>query len=142
MIRIPRTRTSSSTASAARSAQARIMGSPLPLAITLPMRWMSFAADGSVATGVSSPWRRALRLDRALPAAVRGPVLRRALRRLAAICRSLAMPRISHVGDRAAQQRELAGLVQAANVVDRGLDDLAPDIIGGRSEDAVEADAH
>jgi len=39
------------------------------------------------------PWRWALRLARFLPAPERGPVLLCALRRLAAICRSLAMVR-------------------------------------------------
>ncbi len=44
-------------------------------------------------TGSVRPWRRALRAARALPAAVRGPVLRRALRRLAARLRALTRPR-------------------------------------------------
>jgi hypothetical protein len=40
-------------------------------------------AAGSLHTGSVRPWRRPFRAARALPAAVRGPVLRRALRRLA-----------------------------------------------------------
>jgi hypothetical protein len=40
------------------------------------------------------PWRSALRLTRALPAAVRGPVLARALARLAARLRSLIAPAV------------------------------------------------
>jgi hypothetical protein len=47
----------------------------------------------SLPTGSVRPWRRALRAARALPATVRGPVLRRALRRLAARLRALARPR-------------------------------------------------
>jgi hypothetical protein len=46
-------------------------------------------SSGSSATATLRPWRTALRATRALPAAVRGPVLERALRRLAARWRSV-----------------------------------------------------
>src|SRR5271169_2181615 len=47
---------------------------------------MSAATADARQTGTESPWRRALRLARALPCAVTGPVLLLAFLRLAAIC--------------------------------------------------------
>src|SRR5580704_12894270 len=49
----------------------------------------SAVSSGSSATATLRPWRSAFCLTRALPAAVRGPVLRRALTRLAARLRSV-----------------------------------------------------
>src|SRR3981081_2353756 len=49
------------------------------------------AVAGSRVIGIASPCLSALRLERALPAAVLGPRLRAPLRRLAAICLSVAI---------------------------------------------------
>src|SRR5580704_3776173 len=72
----------------------------------------SSVSSGSSATATLRPWRSAFCLTRALPAAVRGPVLRRALRRFAARLRSVVTP----CDDAAGRAREVAGR-------DGGLDD-------------------
>src|SRR5258707_6774942 len=53
----------------------------------------------SSGNGPDSPCRNALPLERRLPAAVFGPVLRLALARFAAICRSVAMGDKRHQED-------------------------------------------
>src|SRR5215471_17118372 len=50
----------------------------------------SAASEASASTGTLNPWRKALRATMALPARVRGPVLRAALARLAARILSFA----------------------------------------------------
>jgi hypothetical protein len=88
--RTPRMRNTSTCASAMRSAAAR-RGSPAPSpAMRRASAATSPASAGSASTGRLNPWRRALRATAALPAGVRGPVLRAALARLAARTLSLA----------------------------------------------------
>jgi hypothetical protein len=87
--RTRRTRSTSTCASAIRSAAAR-RASPAPgEAIRSANVATSGASAGSASTGRLSPWRSALRATAALPAAVRGPVLRAAFARLAARILSL-----------------------------------------------------
>jgi hypothetical protein len=60
-------------------------------AILRANRSICWVRSALAVTPAARPCRKEFRLDRLLPAAERGPVLRRALRRLAALCRSLAM---------------------------------------------------
>jgi hypothetical protein len=75
-------------ASATTSACPRSSGSASALQMPAATRSTSAATAGSRTTTAASPCRRALRRTRSFPAVVRGPVLRRALRRLAAILAS------------------------------------------------------
>jgi len=82
--RTRRTRSTSTCASAMPSAATRCVSrAPFP-AIRSASAATSAASVASARTGRLSPWRNALRATAALPAAVRGPVLRAALTRLAA----------------------------------------------------------
>src|SRR5262249_14469650 len=72
-------------ASAAARARVRTARSPSPSAKRRASASICAANGAFAASGMARPWRQALRLARALPAAVRGPVLLRALRRVPAI---------------------------------------------------------
>jgi hypothetical protein len=83
-VRTRRMRSMSICASAIQTAAAwRASLAPSP-AIRRASTVTSAASAGSASTGRLSPWRSALRATAALPARVRGPVLRAALARLAA----------------------------------------------------------
>ena len=86
-----RTRASSKLASAAICAF-RIASPTADGAICHAARGIFRAVARSRVIGIASPCLSALRLERALPAAVLGPRLRAPLRRLAAICLSVAIP--------------------------------------------------
>jgi hypothetical protein len=73
-----------------RTAAARRASSAPSPAIRCASASTSGASDGSASTGRLRPWRSALRATIALPARVRGPVLRAALARLVASNLSLA----------------------------------------------------
>jgi hypothetical protein len=88
--RARRTRSMSRSASAAVRAQVTIVGALLPPAICRARRSTS-SFHSAMPDVPRRPCRQALRLARSRPPAVFGPVLRRALQRLAAICRALAM---------------------------------------------------
>jgi hypothetical protein len=89
-VRAKRTRSMSQAASAAVRAQVTMVGASLPPAISCARRSTS-PLHSAMPEVPRRPWRHALRLARARPVAVFGPVLRRALQRLAAIRRTLAM---------------------------------------------------
>jgi hypothetical protein len=90
-VRTRRTRSTSICASAMRTAAAsRASPAPSP-AMRRASSTTSAASVGSASTGRFRPWRSALRATLALPARVRGPVLRAALARLAARTAALIM---------------------------------------------------
>jgi hypothetical protein len=89
--RTRRTRSTSTCASAMRSAAARRASLASGPAICPTNAVTSAASVASASTGRLRPWRSALRADAALPASVRGPVLRDALARLAARTAALVM---------------------------------------------------
>jgi hypothetical protein len=89
-VRMRRMRSMSTCASAMRRAAARRGSLASSPAIRPASAAACAASPGSASTGRLSPWRSALRALRCLPAAVRGPVLRAALARLAACTLSLA----------------------------------------------------
>jgi hypothetical protein len=90
-VRTRRTRSTSTCASAMRTAAAwRAAPAPSP-AMRAASATTSAASAGSASTGWLSPWRSALRATAALPARVRGPVEHAALARLAARTAALAM---------------------------------------------------
>ena len=72
-------------------APSRVRISGLAPTILRANRSIYCARFALVVTRAARPYRNEFRLDLLLPAAERGPVLRRALRRLAAIWRSLAI---------------------------------------------------
>lgn len=74
-------------------AHSRVVTSVVLPAILRANVSICLACSGYAVMPAARPWRKEFRLDRLLPASERGPVLRRALRRLAAICRSLAIVR-------------------------------------------------
>jgi hypothetical protein len=84
-------RSMSICASAMRTAAARCASLAPGPAIRSASAATSGASVGSASTGRLSPWRSALRATAALPARVRGPVLRAALARLAARTAALVM---------------------------------------------------
>jgi hypothetical protein len=92
--RTRRMRRTSTCASAMRSAAARRGSLASSPAIRPASSAASAASEESASTGTFSPWRSALRATAALPARVRGPVLRAALARLAARIFSLAHVRV------------------------------------------------
>jgi hypothetical protein len=85
-----RTRASSKVASATICAF-RIESPIADGAICRAARWIFRAVARARVIGIASPCLSALRLERALPAAVLGPRLRAPLRRLAAICLPVAI---------------------------------------------------
>src|SRR5436190_21274657 len=94
-----RTRASSKLASAAICAF-RIESPTADGAICRAARRIFWAVARSRVIGIASPCLSALRLERALPAAVLGPRLRAPLRRLAAICVSVVILMITIGGYR------------------------------------------
>jgi hypothetical protein len=77
----------------AQSLRAPTCSAALSAAILRANRSIYLMRSAVAVTPAASPCRKEFRLDRFLPAAERGPVLRRALRRLAAICRTVVIVR-------------------------------------------------
>ncbi len=108
--RAARIRDRRTSLSAMISACSRFAGSASLPQIIVATRSTSAFSAGSRRLVAARPCRRALRLTRVFAAAVRGPVLRCELRRLAAICRSDAMARPLAVADQAAASLGLSKL--------------------------------
>ena len=110
--RAARIRDRRASLSATISACSRFAGSaPLPQITAASWSTSTFSA-GSRRIVAARPCRRALRRTRAFPVAVRGPVLRCELRRLAAIWRSDAMSRWLRLPIRLLQASVYQGCLQ------------------------------
>jgi len=79
-------------------AHSRVTTSVLAPAMLRARRSICLMRSAVAVAAAARPWRKEFRLDLFLPADERGPVLRRALRRLAAICRSVATDHASFGG--------------------------------------------
>jgi hypothetical protein len=86
--RAARTRLNATSHSAMTRARSRSTGTPSPPKMAVASWSTSAGIKGSSMIRAARPWRRALRRTRIFADAVRGPVLRCALRRLAAILAS------------------------------------------------------
>jgi hypothetical protein len=112
-MRTRRTRRTSTCASAMLSAAARRGSLACAPAIRCARSAASAASEASASTGTLNPWRKALRATTALPARVRGPVLRVALARLAARILSFAHVRVRDRAFMAAASAALTSLRSA-----------------------------
>jgi len=88
----------SNSASAIVRAHSRVTTSMLAPAMLRASRSIRLLRSAVAVAAAARPWRKEFRPDLFLPAPERGPVLRRALRRLAAICRSVATDHASSGG--------------------------------------------